>query len=148
MAKELDAQTKVCKSVKRDGGYARKISHKFVIGIPDLLVALPSFAPCVVEMKDLGRCVDKFDRKLGVTAKQALEMQRISEPYEKYDNLKTACVMVAIFHRGEHRLVVVPRDVDQLDHSYECDRQRWTSRQPGGYYDLQPLLNWAGIARI
>lgn len=152
MARELDVQAKVCKSAKRDGGYGRKISHKFVVGIPDLLVCLPPFAPCVIEMKDLGPVTALFDRQLAVTPKQALEMERISKPYEVHPRLPgppaTACVLVALVHRGEHRLVVADREADRLSHTYELDTGRWVPREPGGYYDLKPLLQWAGIGRI
>lgn len=152
MSKELDVQTKVCKSARQDGGYGRKISHKFVIGIPDLLVCLPPFAPCVIEMKDLGKVVDRFDRQLAVTPKQALEMERISKPYEPEVNgvipMHTAMVLVAIVHRGEHRLVACHRSNDRLDFGYEADPRRWVRREVGGYYNLRPLLEWAKIAKV
>jgi hypothetical protein len=153
MAKELDLQAKIIKSVKQDGGYGRKISHKFAIGIPDLLLALPSFVPCMSEVKDLGVVVDNFDRQIGVTDKQLLEMKRFSEPYENSMTIYTpskraALILVGIVHRGEHRLVALPRDAERLDAGYEADPQRWRKRQTGGYYEIKPLLEWAGIAHV
>jgi hypothetical protein len=152
MAKELDLQTKICKSAKTDGGYGRKISHKFAIGIPDLLLALPPFAPCLCEVKDLGEVVDKFNQLIGVTEKQTEEMKRFSAPYEDTmtvytPNKRASLLMVGVKHRGEHRLVALPRDAQRLDHTYES-RGGWVTRSLGGYYQIAPLLEWAGIIQV
>lgn len=154
MARELDLQTKICQSAKRDGGYGKKISHKFAVGIPDLLVALPPFAPCLIEVKDMGAIATaKFDRLIGITPKQQLELSRFSEPYEKAQSeytpdRRTGMVLVGLVHQGEHRLVALRRDEDRLSDGYQADPARWTKRQVGGYYDLGPLLEWTGIVKM
>ena len=152
MAKELDLQSKIWRSAKTDGGYGRKISHKFAVGIPDLLLALPPFAPCLCEVKDMSEVVDDFDRLIGITEKQTEELKRFSEPYENTmtvytPNKRTAFILVGIKHRGQHRLVALPREATRLDHTYES-RGGWVARSLGGYYNLKPLFEWAGIVNV
>lgn len=153
LAKELDLQTKIWKSAKQDGGYGRKISHKFAIGIPDLLLALPPFAPCLAEIKDMGEVVNKFDKQFDITEKQSEELKRFSEPYEKSmtiytPNKQSSIVLVGVKHRKDFRLVACHRADIRLNHTYEEDPQRWVSRGVGGYYNLAPLLEWAGIIKV
>ena len=144
---ELSVQTNIIKSVRRDGGYGRKMSNRFAIGVPDLLVALPSFAPCVIEVKDLGEVVDKFDRQVDVTPKQAEEMRLFSEPFETAKLGRVAFVAVAFKHRGEHRLVLGPRQLARLTHEYENDPRTWVKREVGLYYPLSPMLRRWGAAQ-
>lgn len=48
MASELDLQKLVVDVVNQDlGGFARKLSHRFLIGVPDILVKVPG-NPCAV----------------------------------------------------------------------------------------------------
>lgn len=153
MAKELDLQTKIIHSARKQGGYGRKMSNRFSIGIPDLLLGIFPFAPSLVEVKDLEIVVDKFDRKLDVTPKQALEMERLSKAYEDNvtpytPNRATACVLVGVVHRGEHRLVALSRGAQRLDHTYEASPGTWVRRMPGGFYDVMKLLDGIGIARV
>lgn len=144
---EIKHQTDIVKSVKRDGGYAFKMSNRFLIGVPDLFVALPPFAPCVIEVKDLGEVVDEFDRQLDVTEKQADYMENVSLPYEAEFGARVAFVAVHILHRGEHRLVLGPRDMKRLSHRYEEISDTWTRRATGLYYNLAPMLDRWGAAR-
>lgn len=144
---ELNVQTNIIKSVRRDGGYGRKMSNRFSIGIPDLLVALPPFAPCVIEVKDFGEVADKFDRKVDVTEKQAHEMKVFSEPFEAAEWGRVAFVAVALIHRGEHRLIFGPRDMHRVSDAYEAMPMIWTKRQVGGYYPIGPMLRYWGAAQ-
>lgn len=153
MARELDLQTKIINSARKDGGYGRKMSNRYSIGIPDLLLGLFPFAPCLAEVKDLGAVVTDFDRKLDITPKQYLEMDRLSGSYEGRQNIyspdrHTALVLVGIIHRGSHRLVACSRQAERLDAGYEGEAGRWVERAVGGYYDLRPLLEWAGICKV
>jgi hypothetical protein len=152
MATELAAQANIKASVIRDGGYSVKLSHRFVIGVPDLLVALPPFAPCLVEVKDLGDVVDRFDKQVAVTPKQSDVMRRMSEPYEGHlgrgmSARYTSCVFVAFKHRGVHRLVALRRDATRLTYMYE-ELHPWTIRQKGLHYMVGQLLAGVGIARM
>ena len=144
---ELREQTNIIKSVRQDGGYGRKMSNRFAIGVPDLLIALPDFAPCYMEVKDLGEVNDTFDRQVAVTDKQAYEMKLFSEPFEQQSLGRVAFVAVHIVHRGEHRLVLGPRQMQRLSSAYEADTYTWTKRQVGGYYNLKPMLQRWSAAR-
>lgn len=69
--KELDAQGMICKSVRVHGGFARKMSHRFLIGVPDLLVKLPDWDAMFLEAKWRDEPVQDDHRfKLKVTAQQ------------------------------------------------------------------------------
>ena len=158
MARELDVQTKIIKSARREGGYGRKMSHKFAIGIPDLLIGLPPFIPALAEVKDIGVVVDNFARKIGVTDKQSLELHMFNDPYNDHQTRYTpsrhsALVLVALQHRGKHRLVAIGMqgrgkydEPWRLDHTYEGEDGRWAEREPGGHYPLRRMFEWAGIA--
>ena len=153
MSKELDVQAKIIKSVRKDGGYGRKLSNRFVIGIPDLLIGLAPFAPCLAECKDLGEVVDKFNLKVDVTEKQGHELKLFDDVYfEKMTiytpNKHASLVLVAIKHRGSHRLVALSHGERRLDHTYEGTPERWVERGVGGYYNIRPLLTWAGIINV
>jgi len=137
---ELAVQTNIIKSVRRDGGYGRKMSNRFAIGVPDLLIALPTFAPCVIEVKDFGKVADSFDRQIEVTEKQAEEMKLFSKPYEDAGLGRTAFVAVRLIHRGEDRLVVLPRLAERLSSAYEDDPQTWRKRLTGLHYEIAPML--------
>lgn len=43
--RELVLQKKVCDVVNAAGGFAHKLSHRFIVGVPDLFVQLPGTPP-------------------------------------------------------------------------------------------------------
>src|SRR5580692_714296 len=63
---ELDAQRLVVQAAKSVGGYGFKLSNKFLIGIPDLLVQLPRQSTGLWEVKinDKPRVVEEVSLKL------------------------------------------------------------------------------------
>ena len=144
---ELGVQTKIIKSVRKDGGYGRKCSNRFAIGVPDLLVALRPFAPCYIEVKDFGKVNDKFDRQVDITEKQAYELELFSKPYEDAGLGRVGFVAVSIVHRGEHRLVLGPREMARLSSDYEATPGMWVKREVGGYYNLSPMLRYWNAAK-
>lgn len=137
---ELQVQTKIIKSARQDGGYGRKCSNRFAIGVPDLLLAIPPFAPFYLEVKDFGKVPDNFDRQIEVTEKQAYELELFSKPFEDAGRGRVGFIGVSILHRKEHRLVILPRQAMRLSSAYEDDPRIWTKRMTGGYYDLKPAL--------
>ena len=150
--RELALQTKIIQSIRKDGGHARKMSHRFAIGIPDLLIGMPPYVPCLAEVKDLGIVTANFNLQLDVTEKQALELRRVSEPYEDMFLHTRACrtgmLLIGLVHMGEHRLVGLPRSQGRLDAGYEADPLCWVKRQQAGYYEILPLLKAGGIAKV
>lgn len=139
---ELAVQTKIIQSVRKDGGYGRKCSNRFAIGVPDLLISLQPFAPCYIEVKDFGVVSDSFDRKIDVTEKQAYELQLFSKPYEDAGLGRVGFLAVALVHRGAHRLVLTPREAQRLSDAYEGTPGMWTNRVVGGYYDMGRMLRY------
>lgn len=148
MSKELKLQTDIIKSVERMGGYGLKMSNRFMIGIPDLLIMLPPYAPCIIEVKDFGEVVDKFNLKVPVTPKQNHTLNLMSGVYERHFNHGcVSMVLVGMVHKNEHRLVSLHRDEKQLDYTYEQNKM-WVKRETGLHYNLFPLLRAQNIAGI
>jgi hypothetical protein len=48
---ELDVQGLIVKDCKEQGGYAIKLSNRFVAGVPDLLLAMPMVGSAFAEVK-------------------------------------------------------------------------------------------------
>lgn len=72
--RELKFQTKLVKSTRAQGGYARKLSHRFVIGIPDLIVHIPNYAPFLLEVKYFPEVSPNSNKLIPTTPKQQLEL--------------------------------------------------------------------------
>ena len=51
MVKEVDHQRDIKDSVIRQGGYSFKMSNRFLIGVPDLYIAMPGFPVVLLEVK-------------------------------------------------------------------------------------------------
>ena len=52
---ELKFQSELVKAALAEGGYAHKLSNRFLAGIPDLLVKLPDYSACLIECKHIRR---------------------------------------------------------------------------------------------
>lgn len=48
---ENDLSKDLCDAVNDHGGFARRIAHRFLIGIPDMLVVMPGRAAMLLEAK-------------------------------------------------------------------------------------------------
>jgi hypothetical protein len=48
---ELKLQKDVCQLIEAHDGFARKLSHRFVIGVADLLIKLPDHPAALLEVK-------------------------------------------------------------------------------------------------
>lgn len=73
--KELDCQKFVCDIVRSQGGFAMKMSHRHLVGVPDLLVKLPSDPAMVLEAK-WSRRSTRDVHLLDITPKQASTLRR------------------------------------------------------------------------
>lgn len=52
MTKEVQYQTKIVKAITDQGGFAMKMSHRFLVGVPDLLIKVsPQHLTLVLECK-------------------------------------------------------------------------------------------------
>jgi len=139
---ELKVQKQIKDSVIKDGGYGLKLSNKFAIGIPDLGLWLPPFAPSIMEVKDLGPVTEKFNIQLDVTDKQSDTLRRMQSTYSK----PVTGILVHLIHHGEHRLVIVPRAAQRLNYMYPSDI--YVKRQTGGYYDIASLFEAHGVPKL
>lgn len=54
MSRETNDQLDIIKSIKAEGGYAKKWASRFVVGVPDLVGALPGVGNFLMEVKKLG----------------------------------------------------------------------------------------------
>lgn len=153
--KETDLQFHIKSSVIKDGGYSKKLSNRFTIGIPDLVIILPPFAPCFAEVKELGECVEDFDRQIGVTDKQTHELNKMSAPYTKPSGVNgilitpaVSLILVGLVWQGERRLVPLPRGSERLSAGLMADRTSLGKRGVGNYYNVRELLEFTNIARM
>jgi hypothetical protein len=51
MVKEVDHQRDIKESAIREGGFSFKMSNRFLIGVPDLYIAMPGYPACLLEVK-------------------------------------------------------------------------------------------------
>lgn len=49
--KELQFQSEIVKDIRAAGGFALKLAHKMIVGVPDLLVKLPGMPAMLIECK-------------------------------------------------------------------------------------------------
>ena len=149
MTQEIKHQSDIVHSVRKDGGYARKISSQFQVGLPDLLVHLPGFAPCVIEVKKIDSIKnEKFSRQFDhpTTDKQLLDLKTFNDSNALRG--QSSFIVVAIEHMKFRRLVICKFSETRLTNDYASDLNRWVDRQPGRYYDMKQLLEWAGAIRL
>lgn len=146
---ELSVQADLVKSVRKDGGWARKLSHQFMIGLPDLLVGMYPFAPFLAEVKDLGQVSENFRRKIDVSEKQRYELQQFNESYRvglDQDTLgnageRYASVLLVGWARGRTRWVaMLPWDTIHID----SGQVHAVQREVHGYYPLKFLAEQFG----
>lgn len=153
--KEVDHQTNIKKSVILQGGYSFKLSNRFTIGIPDLLIMLSPFVPCLAEVKDLKEVVDNFDLQLDVSPKQALELKKIREAY-RIDLCADECVgflLIVAKWRGINIIVPLPQGSERLAAHQLQEGQTFWKRIPGvgkmnPTYPMGPILNKAGVPKL
>lgn len=155
--KEVDHQTNIKLSVKAQGGYSLKLSNRFTVGVPDLLIMMPGFAPCFAEVKDLGLCVDSFDRKLDVSPKQALTMKQMVKVYDPMmygvKAPQVAFILVVAKWKLQHVIVPLPQGIERLAAASLVEGVTFWKRiagRDGGNpsYDMGPILTAAGVPRI
>lgn len=149
MSDELKLQGDIRKSVIRDGGYAVKLTNRFTIGIPDLLIAHAPFVPCFAEVKDLGEVGLKFSRKLDVTPLQSNTMKNMSTQYENERGYQAASfLLIGFFYKRDHWLVGLPWRTAVLTSDHVAEAQAVRKRQTGGHYDIRGIMDALSIGTI
>jgi hypothetical protein len=143
--RELKLQTDIINSVRRDGGYSRKLSNRYQVGIPDLLISFPTFAPCLVEVKDFGPVNSDFDRAVGVTPKQALELSRIAAS----QTYPFAFIFVGFQMMRQHYLLYLPHSTKRVSSALLKGMSAPViQRGKGQYYDIEEALMELGVPVI
>lgn len=139
MTVETDHQTDIRKSVLKLGGHSFKLTNRFTIGVPDLSIALPPFVPGLWEVKTLGAVADKFDRDIGLSAKQKDTLVRYQKGYDE----PVCGVLVHVIYQRIHRLYGFAFASERCCHN---DRF-WIPRQVHNYYDIHVLFSRMGVMR-
>lgn len=148
---ELGEQTHVINSVRAVGGYGRKISHRFAVGIPDLLLVVPGYVPGIWEMKDMGFWNTDTERQVETTLKQRLELKEFSAacmgnlaPLGTYVPTYTACGVLITYKEGRERYLTI------CGHGTESIRKKQFPtivRETGPLYRVDRLFNAFGVEK-
>ncbi len=75
---ELKIQKMLVDAVVSAGGFGLKMSHRHLVGVPDLLLKLPGFDAAFVEVKQATEPRQKLSRVLAVTPLQLAYLQKTS----------------------------------------------------------------------
>lgn len=67
---ELSAQAMIVKAIQDEGSFALKLSHRFLVGVPDLLVHMRNAGTALMEVKLHKGGARDVEYELGVTALQ------------------------------------------------------------------------------
>jgi hypothetical protein len=76
MVKEVEWQRRIIKCTTNEGGMGRKWSSAYQVGVPDLVLALPTIGTILTEVKLLHVSSLNFKRDLGITPKQKDTLKR------------------------------------------------------------------------
>jgi hypothetical protein len=76
---ELKDQSDIIRSIKAQGGHARKWASGWQMGMPDIVASFPGVGPFLMEVKQMGDARPTPNLKLEVTEKQRLELKTYSE---------------------------------------------------------------------
>jgi hypothetical protein len=125
--RELNFQKRIIDLIKEEGGYGYKMSNRFKVGVPDLLIAAPMRGVVFFECKCLNVMPDAFDRQTGITPIQMDHLNRLNSTQEH----PVGCQLVYLIHRGEERAVVWPGHWDRITSDYEKDETIWEGRKAG-----------------
>lgn len=137
---ELVEQKHIIQSVRKDGGYGKKISNHLQPGVPDLVLIVPGFVPGLWEVKDLGHVKEGFNRKVETTEMQALELmefERACMGVSVNEFTRVTAGVLVTYHMNKHRwLTICPRDTLTVSH---CE---WPTiiREVHQYYRMVDLF--------
>lgn len=122
--KETAWQKKIIDSAKALQGYGKKWATQYSVGVPDLILSLPSYGLFLMEVKLIKDipASGKFSRKVNTTDKQKLELRKFSKAGA------LSCVgMITYCGPREVYLTVLPYDTEQFtsDDLQEGVTVRW-----------------------
>lgn len=147
---ELGEQTHFIRSVRQIGGYGRKISHRFQIGIPDLLLVIPGYVPGIWEMKDFGEWNKDTERQLEVTEKQEIELMEFDKAckVKLQDIGYSACgVLFTYKARGQRFMAICGYSIEKVRQNQHPTIIRET-RNGSPFYDAEKLFNAYNVQQV
>lgn len=141
--KEVQYQSLVLKIVRDAGGAGHKLSNRFLIGVSDLLVKMPNWAPMLVEVK-LAKFAksteDDHEFNIGVTVPQL-------EFLKKYHNAGMKTGVLSLIEHGNARAQNLRVGAFKLDvfagpclYATIGGHKRFTKRTDGILEALQELI--------
>lgn len=78
---EAKVKQNLCRDIRREGGYARRIEDRFAVGIPDV-ITVPANSPVIwLEVKIIRYAM------FGPTSRQLVELRRLFRPPHCYSYL-------------------------------------------------------------
>lgn len=96
---EITLQRLLIKKMEQIGGYGRKWASAYAVGLPDLIM-IRNGRSVYVEMKYVKSTAEKFMRKVSLTAKQTIELNKLRSVGAK------AVVAVVIDHKNERFVLI------------------------------------------
>lgn len=101
---EITLQRLLIKKMERIGGYGRKWASAFAVGLPDLILIRNGIS-LYVEMKYIRSMSKAFKRKVDLTPKQTLELNRIRDA-----GAKSVVAVVVEYMNEKYIVVLTPPD--------------------------------------
>ncbi len=136
--RELKVQAEICRSVREQEGYARKLSNRFLVGFPDLIIILKDSAACFAEVKDLGIVTENFDQKIEISPKQQHELKEMAAPTK---DLHHNTFILVKFEREEiHYLAILPSTAERLSWAALKSNGMFIQRAIGLFWDIRLLF--------
>lgn len=152
--RELQLQREIVQSVRKERGWGRKLAHRTLVGLPDLLLVHYPFVPLLCEVKDLGPRGASFNVTIPVTEKQRHELRTYDEAIETIrqeqsiidmERRYSAVLLVGWVTEGHHRLAMLPWHAERITSTYP----HFVIRQKAGYYPFNDLAyNFGRLHRV
>lgn len=108
--KEVELQSLIVKAVQTCGGAAHKMSHRFMVGVVDLLIKLPHNPAAILEVK-----IDKFKPGILPTHKVKLDVTHLQQDFlRRYHDAGMCTGIISGIEIGR-KLMLACVDLDEAD---------------------------------
>ena len=124
--KELDCQKLVVDAVREGGGFAFKMSNRFLVGIPDLFIHSPEYGTSLWEVKLRDAPKDMGGWCVYITAKQDQKLR-------EYTKAGGFCGVISFVEGSDVRMAVFPYST--WSYSDQFVKRGWTA---GSAYTVLP----------
>lgn len=144
MKDEKDFKKVFKSSVKRHKGFALSLAAPMLVGIPDLYVAMPGYAPVLLEAKWLGEIKrDSFFRKIPFTGLQTHWLEEVN-------NVSKNCALGLIGMIYQNRIHCILLNVGtplfyQLNRTFKTESPYVLYDMTSKSFNLTELFNQSNI---